>query len=67
LNLGQKLAQMDLGGTVLFITGFVLLFTALQIGGNEYSWTSAHVLVCLVLASVSLVSFAVLQWYLKER
>jgi hypothetical protein len=58
---------MDLGGTVLFITGFVLLFTALQIGGNEYSWTSARVLVCLVLASVSLVSFAVLQWYLKER
>ena len=67
LSLHQKLKQMDLGGTALFIAGIVLLFTALQIGGNESSWRSARVLVFLILACVTLISFVILQWYLKER
>jgi hypothetical protein len=67
LSLGKKLARMDLGGTTLLIAGIVLLFTGLQLGGNEDPWTSARVLVCLIVAGLCLVTFGVLQWYLKEK
>jgi len=58
---------MDLPGTTLFVTSTVLLFVALEFGGNRYAWKSYHVLLCFVFSGLCLVAFIILQWYLGEK
>jgi hypothetical protein len=77
LSLRQKLAQFDLPGTVLMITGLVCLLLGLQWGtnilrfadrfltnmpgGGVYSWSNGRVISLLVLSGVLLVTFAASQ------
>ncbi|KAF2797223.1 MFS general substrate transporter [Melanomma pulvis-pyrius CBS 109.77] len=67
LRLRAKLAKMDLGGTVLFVTGIVLLFVALQLGGSEFAWTNGRVLICLILSGLCLLAFVFVQRYLGDN
>ena len=58
-SLGQKLRRIDWFGTLVFIgatTGFLVPITW---GGVNYSWTSWHTLVPLVICAVGLVAFVV--------
>ncbi|KAF2491141.1 MFS general substrate transporter [Lophium mytilinum] len=55
----QKIQLLDLGGCVLFAGSMVMLFLALQWGGNEYAWGSATIIGLFVgFAVVAVLFFA---------
>lgn len=59
------LSTLDIGGTVLFIAGIALIILGTAWGGSTYPWTSAAVLVSLILGA--LLFFAFIAWeYLLE-
>ncbi|KAF2809788.1 putative transporter [Mytilinidion resinicola] len=58
-SLLQKLRLLDLLGSVLFAASMVMLFLALQWGGNKYSWGSATVIGLFVGFAVVAVLFFV--------
>ena len=60
------LKKIDPIGTILFLPGVVCLLLALQWGGTTYSWRSSRVIALLVLSSVLLVSFIIVQIVLGE-
>jgi hypothetical protein len=66
-SLKEKIIKMDLPGTTLFVTSIVLLFVALELGGNQYAWKSFRVLLCFIFSGVCLAAFIILQWYLGEK
>ena len=53
----DTLQRVDLPGTMLLLGAGLLLITALQLAGNQYSWKSNSVIVLLVFAAVLAVSF----------
>lgn len=53
-----RLNTVDTGGQLLFLSGFGLVVLALTWGGVSYAWSSAHVLVPLVLGLVLVAAFA---------
>ncbi|KAF2871372.1 MFS general substrate transporter [Massariosphaeria phaeospora] len=67
LDAREKLANIDVGGTVLFVTSIVMLFIALQIGGTDFAWTNIRVLICFIISGICLAGFGFLQWRLGER
>ena len=67
LNFKERLKQMDLGGTVLFISSICSLFLALQWGGNRYPWSDAKVWGLLLAFSLLMAAFIALQRHLGER
>jgi MFS family permease len=52
-----RMSTIDYGGQFLFLFGLGLLILALTWGGANYRWTSAHVLVPLVLGGILSISF----------
>lgn len=60
-TLTQRIRQFDPLGTALLVPGLILLLLALQWGGNQYAWSSARVIVLLVLGLVLLLAFALVQ------
>ncbi|CAK7205357.1 hypothetical protein SEUCBS139899_008127 [Sporothrix eucalyptigena] len=61
LPLQDKLKQLDALGTVVLIPGVVSLLLALQWGGQTYHWNDRRIIALLVLASMLLSAFIVLQ------
>ncbi|SNX85853.1 related to tetracycline efflux protein (otrb) [Melanopsichium pennsylvanicum] len=57
----SKLAKIDYLGTVLVLSGSVLLLLGLNWGGQQYSWSSPHVLVTLILGIVIFIVFAAVE------
>ena len=57
----QRVWQFDPIGTALLLPGLVLLLLALQWGGTEYPWSSARVVVLLVLGLLLLIAFGITQ------
>ena len=49
--------RVDFPGTGLLLGAGLLLITALQLAGSQYSWSSAAVIVLLVLAVVLAIAF----------
>ncbi|OLN86224.1 putative HC-toxin efflux carrier TOXA 13 [Colletotrichum chlorophyti] len=66
LPLKQKLAQLDLLGTMAIVPGMVCLVIALQWGGSTYAWRSARIIVLLVLAGLLFVGFILVQTFLPK-
>lgn len=64
LTIQQQIERLDPVGTLLFVSGVICLLLALQWGGIEHAWSSAQVIVCLVLAGVLLIAFMTLQVWL---
>lgn len=56
MNAREKLRRFDLMGNVLFISGSTALVMALTWGGHPYSWSSAAVLVPLIVGLTLLAS-----------
>lgn len=57
----SKLAKIDYVGTALVLSASVLLLLGLNWGGQQYSWSSPHVLVTLVLGIVLYGAFAIVE------
>ena len=55
----EIVSQIDFVGGALSIPGMLLFMMALQWGGYQYAWSSAHVLVCLFLGATLIVSFVI--------
>ncbi|PLB49212.1 putative MFS drug efflux pump [Aspergillus steynii IBT 23096] len=57
------LSRVDYVGGFLSIVGLILFMAGMQWGGYQYEWTSAHVLVPLILGFVILVAFGFWEIY----
>ncbi|KAF9242437.1 hypothetical protein DTO013E5_7755 [Penicillium roqueforti] len=62
----EKKLQLDFFGTTFLVSGVVCLILALQWGGQTYAWGSSRVVACLVVMSVLLISFVVVQVFLPK-
>jgi hypothetical protein len=59
LSRGEVLHQIDYIGGFLSISGMILFMAGMQWGGYQYPWSSAHVLVPLILGFFLLVGFVI--------
>lgn len=59
----QVLKEIDYIGGLLSISGMILFLSGLQWGGYQYPWTSAHVLVPLLLGGALLAAFCFWEMY----
>ncbi|KAK1760409.1 major facilitator superfamily domain-containing protein [Echria macrotheca] len=66
LPLTQKILQLDLLGTAALLPGTICLLLALQWGGSEYPWSAGRIIALLVVASVLLVVFCLIQVYMPK-
>lgn len=62
----QVLARIDYVGGFLSITGFLLFMMALQWGGYQYKWTSAHVLSTLLIGLVFITAFGIYEKFFAK-
>jgi hypothetical protein len=63
LSRKQVLKEIDYIGGLLSISGMLLFMMGIQWGGYQYPWSSAHVLVPLILGIALLVGFFVWEGY----
>ncbi len=63
----EKILQLDLAGSFIFMACIVCLILALQWGGTTKSWGSADVIGTLVGFVVILIVFIVNEWWMGER
>jgi MFS family permease len=66
LTLKERVAQLDIIGTSIFIPCMVCLLLALQWGGSTYAWNSGRIIALLVLFGVLLIVFAGVQIWKKN-
>ncbi|CAG8971355.1 hypothetical protein HYALB_00005974 [Hymenoscyphus albidus] len=67
LTFKEKLMEMDVPGTVLFVTSMTTLFLALQWGGSDYPWSNSKVWGLLLGSGLLFSAFLALQTYLGEK
>ncbi|CZR51778.1 probable trichothecene efflux pump [Phialocephala subalpina] len=63
LSRREIIGQIDFVGGFLSIVGIILFIAGLLWGGYQYKWTSAHVLVPLLLGAVLLIAFGFWEIY----
>ncbi|OOF91977.1 hypothetical protein ASPCADRAFT_154290, partial [Aspergillus carbonarius ITEM 5010] len=63
----EKLRQLNALGMIALIPGVVCLCLALEWGGTTYSWSNARIIVLLVLASLLLIIFVVIQVWKPDQ
>ncbi|OAP63753.1 hypothetical protein AYL99_02980 [Fonsecaea erecta] len=66
LPLKEKIARVDIPGTLVFLPCIVCLLLALQWGGQKYSWSDGRIIALLVLFGVLLIIFIGIQFWRKE-
>ncbi|KIX00332.1 uncharacterized protein Z518_10471 [Rhinocladiella mackenziei CBS 650.93] len=62
----ERVHQLDLGGTSLFIVDIVVCLLALQWGGSTYAWSNWRIILCLTLFGVLTITFVIVQYFMKE-
>lgn len=62
----ERVKQLDLGGTGLFIVAVVCLLLALQWGGSIYPWSNWRIILLFVIFGVLITAFLGLQWYMGD-
>lgn len=62
----QKLGQMDLYGTALFLPGVICLLLALQWGGSKFPWSNWRIILLFVLFGLLIIGFVGLQFWQGE-
>jgi len=62
----EKLQRMDWTGNLVFIPSISLVIIGLTWGGQQFSWSSAHVLAPLIIGIVGLVAWFFLEKYYCE-
>jgi MFS family permease len=63
----QQFLHLDPLGSMCFLPSIVCLLLALQWGGSVYPWSSARIIVLLVLFSILLIAFITIQFWQGER
>ncbi len=63
----EKILQLDLGGSAIFIGAMVCLLLALQWGGTTKSWSDGSVIGTLVAFGVLIVLFVGWEFWMNER
>ncbi|KAI4751325.1 MFS general substrate transporter [Aureobasidium sp. EXF-3400] len=63
LSKAEVLKQVDFVGGFLSVSGMILFMAGMQWGGYQYPWSSAHVLVPLILGAVLLIAFGFWEAY----
>lgn len=64
--IGQRLKQLDLIGTTIFITDVVVILLALQWGGATYAWNDWRIITLFSLGGALTIGFLILQYFLKD-
>lgn len=59
LSRRKMFGRIDFIGGILITAGMVLFLTGLNWGGQQYSWTSAHVLSFLIVGAITVVAFCI--------
>lgn len=60
--LRERIVQLDLIGTAIFIVDIVVCLLALQWGGSTYPWSNWRVVLCLVLFGLLTIVWIYTQW-----
>ena len=63
----EKILQLDLGGSAIFIGAMVCLLLALQWGGTTKLWSNGSVIGTLVAFGVLIIIFVVWEFWMNER
>ena len=63
----QRLRQLDLGGTAIFVIDVVVVLLALQWGGAKYAWSNWRIILLFCLFGVLTIAFLLLQWKLGDN
>jgi MFS transporter, DHA2 family, glioxin efflux transporter len=63
----EKILQLDLGGSFIFMGAMVCLLLALQWGGTTKSWGDADVIATLVVFGVLIIGFVFWEYWMNER
>lgn len=58
----QKIEQLDLVGTMVFIPAVTCLLVGLQYGATQWGWNDAKTIILFVASGTLLVAFAWVQW-----
>ena len=66
-TLGRKVRRLDWPGLIVLCPSIICLLLAMQWGGTEFSWSSARIIVLLVLSALLLGVFLLIQWKKKEE
>lgn len=66
LPAGEKIAHLDIYGTVIFVPCMVCLLLALQWGGQQYAWSDGRIIALLTLFGVLLIVFIAIQFWQQE-
>jgi hypothetical protein len=66
LTFKERVAQLDILGTSIFVPCMVCLLLALQWGGSTYLWSNGQIIALLVLFGVLLIAFAAVQVWKKD-
>jgi hypothetical protein len=65
--LGEKIARLDMFGTIVFVPCMVCFLLALQWGGQKYRWSDGRIIALLLLSGVLFIIFMLLQLLQNER
>lgn len=63
----EKIKNLDLPGTAVFVPGLTCLLLALEWGGTTYGWADARIIVCFVVFAVLVAGFGYLQYRYQDR
>jgi MFS family permease len=63
----QQFRKLDPIGTAFFMPGVICILLALQWGGGQYAWKNARIIALLVLGSILLIIFLIIQLIEQEN
>ncbi|KAI9744653.1 MAG: hypothetical protein M1818_002182 [Claussenomyces sp. TS43310] len=66
LSLKEKLLELDLYGTAVFVPSIICLLLALQWGGTKYPWGNSRIIALFVVFAVLFIVFIVIQIWRQE-
>lgn len=64
-SLRKKLVRVDYLGIVLFIGSSTSFLIGLSLGGTQHPWSSAPIVVPLIVGATGFIAFLVVQWKMK--
>lgn len=59
--------QLDIVGTLLLLTGAILLVAVLNEAGQQFSWSSGTTIGLLVVCGLAWIAFFIWEWVVSEK
>lgn len=59
----ERIAQLDIPGTILFVPAIVCVLIALQWGGSTYPWSNGRIIALFVVFGLCLLAFIAIQFW----